>query len=148
AELERKGTELRAAHWRMQAECGLASVPVGDFAWYDHLLEWTTLLGVVPARFGTTQETVDLDTLFRMARGRAPTGEPAAACEMTKWFDTNYHYIVPELEVDQTFRIARSYLFDQVAEAQELGLTPRPVIPGPLTWLWLGKGEDFQDGPG
>jgi len=147
--LEQVGRDLRAAHWRQQAAAGLQFVPVGDFAWYDHILEWTTLLGAVPARFGQPEgQPVGLDTLFRMGRGRAPTGTPAAACEMTKWFDTNYHYIVPELVPGQTFRIAREYLFDQVAEAQALGYQPKPVIPGPLTWLWLGKGDAFAKGAG
>ncbi|MBP6018748.1 MAG: 5-methyltetrahydropteroyltriglutamate--homocysteine S-methyltransferase [Burkholderiaceae bacterium] len=147
-ELEQTGQELRARHWQLQADSGLAYVPVGDFAWYDQILEWTTLLGAVPARFGqNSQEGVALDTLFRMARGRAPTGTPAAACEMTKWFDTNYHYIVPELAPEQDYRIARSYLFDQVREAQALGHKVKPVIPGPLTWLWLGKGDAFPAGP-
>jgi len=146
--LERTGRELRALHWRQQAASGMACVPVGDFAWYDHVLEWTTLLGVVPARFGQADGApVTLDTLFRMARGRAPTGTPAAACEMTKWFDTNYHYIVPELVPGQTFRIARESLFEQVEEARALGLQPKPVIPGPLTWLWLGKGDAYAAGP-
>ncbi|AEC19889.1 5-methyltetrahydropteroyltriglutamate-- homocysteine methyltransferase [Pusillimonas sp. T7-7] len=146
-ELEATGRELRARHWRLQAKSGLQFVPVGDFAWYDHILEWTTLLGAVPARFGQpSDEDVGLDTLFRMARGRAPSGSPAAACEMTKWFDTNYHYIVPELVPEQSYRIARSYLFDQIREAQSLGHKAKPVIPGPLTWLWLGKGDAFAQG--
>jgi len=89
-----------------------------------------------------------LDTLFRMGRGRAPSGKPAAACEMTKWFDTNYHYIVPELTPGQTYRIARESLFEQVQEALTQGYRVKPVIPGPLTWLWLGKGDAFRDGPG
>lgn len=143
------GRELRARHWNIQAQAGLQWVPVGDFAWYDHILEWSTLLGAVPARFGPAEAApVSLDTLFRMARGRAPSGTPAAACEMTKWFDTNYHYIVPELHPQQTYRIARPYLFEQVAEAQALGFKARPVIPGPLTWLWLGKGDAYGEGAG
>jgi 5-methyltetrahydropteroyltriglutamate--homocysteine methyltransferase len=143
------GRELRARHWNIQAQAGLQWVPVGDFAWYDHILEWSTLLGAVPARFGQAEAApVSLDTLFRMARGRAPSGTPAAACEMTKWFDTNYHYIVPELHPQQTYRIARPYLFEQVAEAQALGFKARPVIPGPLTWLWLGKGDAYGEGAG
>ncbi|SAI71992.1 5-methyltetrahydropteroyltriglutamate/homocysteine S-methyltransferase [Bordetella ansorpii] len=146
-ELAETGRQLRAAHWRLQAERGLAFVPVGDFAWYDHILEWSTLLGAVPARFGQRDaDPVSLDTLFRMGRGRAPSGNPAAACEMTKWFDTNYHYIVPELTPGQSFRIAREYLFEQVREAQALGLQAKPVIPGPLTWLWLGKGDAYARG--
>ena len=146
--LEEAGRELRARHWRLQAAAGVKLVPVGDFAWYDQILEWTTLLGAVPARFGQKDnEPVSLDTLFRMGRGRAPSGKPAAACEMTKWFDTNYHYIVPELVPGQTFRVARDTLFEQVKEAQALGLQVKPVIPGPLTWLFLGKGDAFADGP-
>ncbi len=145
--LETTGRQLRERHWNLQAKSGLAFVPVGDFAWYDHVLEWTTLLGAVPARFAqASNELVSNDTLFRMARGRAPQGRPAAACEMTKWFDTNYHYIVPELVPNQPYRIARSYLFDQVREAQALGHKVKPVIPGPLTWLWLGKGDAFGKG--
>ncbi|MFT0534013.1 5-methyltetrahydropteroyltriglutamate--homocysteine S-methyltransferase [Castellaniella hirudinis] len=141
------GRELRARHWAAQAQAGLQWVPVGDFAWYDQILEWTTLLGAVPARFGQAEDApVELDTLFRMARGRAPSGTPAVACEMTKWFDTNYHYIVPELHPGQTYRIAREALFEQVAEAQALGYRARPVIPGPLTWLWLGKGDAYTQG--
>ncbi|ANN66421.1 5-methyltetrahydropteroyltriglutamate--homocysteine S-methyltransferase [Bordetella bronchialis] len=148
AELEETGRELRARHWQIQADAGVDLMPVGDFAWYDHVLEWTTLLGAVPARFGQPADgPVSLDTLFRMGRGRAPTGTPAAACEMTKWFDTNYHYIVPELTPAQTFRIARESLFEQIREASEAGYRVKPVIPGPLTWLWLGKGDAYA-GPG
>ncbi|KAA1288906.1 5-methyltetrahydropteroyltriglutamate--homocysteine S-methyltransferase [Alcaligenes faecalis] len=144
-ELLDTGKALRARHWDLQNKAGLDTVPVGDFAWYDQILEWSTLLGAVPARFGQADNApVSLDTLFRMARGRAPSGRPAAACEMTKWFDTNYHYIVPEFTPGQSFRIAREYLFEQVDEAQALGHKVKPVIPGPLTWLWLGKGDAYE----
>lgn len=144
-ELLDTGKALRARHWDLQNKAGLDTVPVGDFAWYDQILEWSTLLGAVPARFGQADNApVSLDTLFRMARGRAPCGRPAAACEMTKWFDTNYHYIVPEFTPGQSFRIARECLFEQVDEAQALGHKVKPVIPGPLTWLWLGKGDAYD----
>ncbi|MEO6985255.1 MAG: 5-methyltetrahydropteroyltriglutamate--homocysteine S-methyltransferase [Paralcaligenes sp.] len=147
--LRQVGRDLRSRHWAVQADAGVAFVPVGDFAWYDQILEWTTLLGAVPARFAQpADQPVSLDTLFRMARGRAPSGTPAAACEMTKWFDTNYHYIVPELVPQQDYRIAREDLFDQVREAQALGYQVKPVIPGPLSWLWLGKGDAFSTGAG
>ncbi|HLR14136.1 MAG TPA: 5-methyltetrahydropteroyltriglutamate--homocysteine S-methyltransferase [Burkholderiaceae bacterium] len=147
-ELLATGKTLRQRHWQQQADAGLDLVPVGDFAWYDHILEWTTLLGAVPARFEQDDsQPVSLDTLFRMARGRAPSGTPAAACEMTKWFDTNYHYIVPELSPDQEYRIARIELFDQIQEALDLGHRVKVVIPGPLSWLWLGKGDAFEAGP-
>lgn len=144
-ELLETGKALRAQHWDLQGKAGLDTVPVGDFAWYDQILEWSTLLGAVPARFGQAENApVSLDTLFRMARGRAPSGRPAAACEMTKWFDTNYHYIVPEFTPGQSFRIAREFLFEQVEEAKALGHKVKPVIPGPLTWLWLGKGDAYE----
>ncbi|MCK0153987.1 5-methyltetrahydropteroyltriglutamate--homocysteine S-methyltransferase [Alcanivorax sp. S6407] len=144
SELEHVGRSLRARHWAMQAEAGVDLVPVGDFAWYDQILEFSCLLGVVPNRFAQDDaQPVALDTLFRMARGRAPSGTPAAACEMTKWFDTNYHYIVPELAADQRFRIAGNSLFEQVDEASSQGHNPKPVIPGPLTYLYLSKGESF-----
>ncbi len=147
AALEDTGRTVRARHWAAQADAGVSLVPVGDFAWYDQILEWTTTLGAVPARFGQPDdESVTLDTLFRMARGRAPSGTPAAACEMTKWFDTNYHYIVPELHPEQTYRIAREDLFHQVDEALKQGYQVKPVIPGPLTWLWLGKGDAYPGG--
>lgn len=90
------GRELRARHWEQQKQAGIDLLPVGDFAWYDHVLTTSLLLGNVPARHQNNDGSVDIDTLFRIGRGRAPTGEPAAAAEMTKWFNTNYHYIVPE----------------------------------------------------
>jgi 5-methyltetrahydropteroyltriglutamate--homocysteine methyltransferase len=145
SELEHVGRTLRTRHWQQQADAGLDLLPVGDFAWYDPILEWSCLLGAVPARFRQAEDQpVSLDTLFRMARGRAPEGEPAAACEMTKWFDSNYHYIVPELHPGQHFRLARESLFDWVSEAKALGHAVKPVIPGPLTWLWLGKGDAYS----
>src|SRR5699024_7981912 len=142
SELQHVGHSLRERHWKLQAEAGMALVPVGDFAWYDQILEFSCLLGVIPDRFGqSADQPVTLDTLFRMARGRARSGTPAAACEMTKWFDTNYHYIVPELQPNQWFLLARRYLLDQVEEAKALGHQVKPVMPGPLTWLWLSKSE-------
>lgn len=144
--LEETGQDLRAAVWKRQAESGLDRVTTGDFSWYDHVLDTSAMLGAVPERFQWTAPAVDLDTVFRMARGRAPTGVPAAACEMTKWFDTNYHYMVPELHAGQTFRLASFKLFSETAEALRLGYRAKPVVLGPLTWLWLGKvkGEAFD----
>jgi 5-methyltetrahydropteroyltriglutamate--homocysteine methyltransferase len=99
------------------------------------------LLGHIPARHRNEDGSYDLDTYFRMARGRAPTGTPAPACEMTKWFDTNYHYIVPELEADTTFAITDESLFNQVADAQQAGFHVKSVLVGPVTYLYLSKGE-------
>ncbi|WP_373190697.1 5-methyltetrahydropteroyltriglutamate--homocysteine S-methyltransferase [Halomonas sp.] len=143
--LEATGRALRLANWAAQREAGLDLVTVGDFAFYDQVLDVSVLLGAVPRRFGAEAEVargeVSLDTAFRMARGRAPGGEPAAACEMTKYFDTNYHYLVPELHAGQAFHLASSRLFDQVEEARAAGHPVKVALTGPLTWLWLGKGR-------
>jgi 5-methyltetrahydropteroyltriglutamate--homocysteine methyltransferase len=150
SELESTGRELRLRHWQAQQDAGLDFVSVGDFAFYDQVLNVSVALGAVPARFNAQHEVaggdIDLDTTFRMARGRAPSGEPAAACEMTKYFDTNYHYLVPELHEGQTFTLASNRLFDEVDEALRAGFTPKVTLTGPLTWLWLGKtkGGDFD----
>ena len=145
-ELLAVGRELRARHWQQQQQAGVDLLPVGDFAWYDHVLTTSLLLGNVPARHHNQDGTVDLDTLFRIARGRAPTGEPAAAGEMTKWFNTNYHYIVPEFHQGQQFQLGWTQLLDEVDEALALGHNIKPVLLGPLTYLWLGKvkGEAFD----
>lgn len=146
SELQKVGSELRQRHWQLQAQAGLEWVSVGDFSWYDQVLDHSALCGVVPERFGHTGGEISLDTYFRMARGRAPSGEPTAACEMTKWFDTNYHYLVPEFTADQRFTLSSSKLFDEVDEATKLGYSTKPVVLGPLSYLWLGKvkGEPFD----
>ncbi|MEG3128881.1 5-methyltetrahydropteroyltriglutamate--homocysteine S-methyltransferase [Pantoea cypripedii] len=140
------GRELRARHWQQQKEAGVNLLPVGDFAWYDHVLTTSLLLGNVPARHQIKDGSVDLDTLFRLGRGRAPTGAPAAAAEMTKWFNTNYHYMVPEFTQGQQFRLTWTQLLDEVDEALALGHKVKPVLLGPVTYLWLGKvkGEQFD----
>ena len=148
--LEATGRELRLRHWRDQQAAGLDLVSVGDFAFYDQVLNVSVLLGAVPERFNAGREVaagdVELDTAFRMARGRAPSGEPAPACEMTKYFDTNYHYLVPELHEGQRFTLASNRLFDEVDEALRAGFNPKVTLTGPLTWLWLGKakGSEFD----
>src|SRR5690606_23245640 len=137
--LEQVGRELRERHWALQAEAGIQLLPVGDFSFYDHVLDMSCLLGVVPERFGAGDGAADLDTYFRMARGRAPTGEDAVACELTKWFDTNYHYLVPELAPEQRFSLHADRLLGQIAEAQALGHRVKAVLLGPLTFLALAK---------
>ncbi|WP_027713451.1 5-methyltetrahydropteroyltriglutamate--homocysteine S-methyltransferase [Dickeya chrysanthemi] len=145
-ELLTVGRELRARHWQQQKDAGVELLPVGDFAWYDHVLTTSLLLGNVPARHQNADGSVDLDTLFRIGRGRAPTGEPAAAAEMTKWFNTNYHYMVPEFTQGQQFTLTWTQLLDEVDEALALGHKVKPVLLGPVTYLWLGKvkGEAFN----
>ncbi|WP_072083584.1 5-methyltetrahydropteroyltriglutamate--homocysteine S-methyltransferase [Yersinia mollaretii] len=145
-ELLNVGRELRARHWQQQQQAGIDLLPVGDFAWYDHVLSTSLLLGNVPERHQNADGSIDLDTLFRIGRGRAPTGTPAAAAEMTKWFNTNYHYMVPEFQQGQQFKLGWTQLLDEVDEALALGHKIKPVLLGPVTYLWLGKvkGESFD----
>lgn len=146
ADLLATGRELRQRHWQWQADAGIDLLPVGDFAWYDQVLGTSLLLGNIPARHRNQDGSVDLDTLFRIARGRAPCGHTAAASEMSKWFNTNYHYLVPEFSRHQTFSLEWTQLFDEITEAQALGHTVKPVLLGPVSYLWLGKvkGEPFD----
>ncbi|MDP1705353.1 MAG: 5-methyltetrahydropteroyltriglutamate--homocysteine S-methyltransferase, partial [Sulfurimicrobium sp.] len=150
AALESVGRELRARHWAQQREAGLDFVSVGDFAFYDHVLNHIQLLGCEPARFGFSGAEPELERHFAMARGvngeapacgcgQAHGGEGQPALEMTKWFDTNYHYLVPEFTPETTFRIASERLFEEVAEARALNLPAKAVLLGPLSFLWLGK---------
>ncbi len=134
------GRQLRAKHWQAQADAGIQLLPVGDFAWYDQVLTHSLMFGVVPQRFRPADGQPTLDTLFAMARGVTNSCcGGGQAQEMTKWFDTNYHYLVPEFSADQEFQLSWSQLFEEVEEAQALGHAIKPVLVGPLTYLWLGK---------
>ncbi|MDC8757714.1 5-methyltetrahydropteroyltriglutamate--homocysteine S-methyltransferase [Janthinobacterium fluminis] len=150
--LEAVGRALRARHWALQREAGLDWVSVGDFAFYDQVANHIQLLGCEPARFGFDAAQAPLQRYFAMARGNgaAPAcdagcqhaGQPheaGHALEMTKWFDTNYHYLVPEFTPETRFALAGERLLGEVAEAQALGHPVKAVLLGPLTFLWLGK---------
>ena len=138
--LRQVGRELRAEHWQLQKDAGIDLLPVGDFAWYDQVLTHSLMFGVIPERFRPHGGQPTLDTLFGMARGvTAGCCGGAHAQEMTKWFDTNYHYLVPEFTVDQSFQLGWTQLFEEVDEAHALGHQVKPVLVGPLTYLWLGK---------
>ncbi len=134
-ELRAGGTLLRARHWQLQREAGIDVIPSGDFSYYDHMLDMSMTLGAVPPRFAGIADPTAL--YFAMARGT----EAAPAMEMTKWFDTNYHYIAPELHAGQSFRLASTRLVDEFLEARALGIATRPVLVGPVTWLSLGKAK-------
>ncbi|WP_320172980.1 5-methyltetrahydropteroyltriglutamate--homocysteine S-methyltransferase [Maridesulfovibrio sp.] len=133
--------KLRELHWENQKLAGVDLLPVGDFSYYDHMLDNAVRFGVIPARYNVDGAKPSLDDYFRMARGEA--GENGvAAMEMTKWFDTNYHYIVPEFSRDQEFILADETILEQVEEAIQLGHRVKAVLPGPLTFLLLGKCAD------
>ena len=146
-ELTAIGAQLRQRHWTEQSKLDL--VPVGDFAFYDQVLDMSFMLGNLPSR-ALDFHGDQIDNYFRVARGRSATGANAhadccggiAAGEMTKWFDTNYHYIVPEFKVTTEFKLDASRLLAQLSEAKSQGIKVKPVIIGPVTYLWLGKSKD------
>src|SRR6185369_9884697 len=121
--------DLRARHWQMQKDAGIQGIPCNDFTLYDHMLDMSCLLGVVPKRYVGISDA--LDRYFAMARG----GKDVPAMEMTKWFDTNYHYIVPEFEDGQQFKVSSTKLFDEFEEAKALGIPAAPVLVGPVTYV-------------
>jgi len=149
-ELKALGAQLRQRHWQEQS--GLNLVPVGDFAFYDQVLDMSFTLGNLPERARSFHGD-PLDNYFRVARGRSAHGveEHAGCCddiaagEMTKWFDTNYHYIVPEFTAATEFKLDASRILEQLDEAKAQRVKAKPVIIGPVTYLWIGKAKDDSD---
>jgi 5-methyltetrahydropteroyltriglutamate--homocysteine methyltransferase len=138
-ELRRDAAELRAQRWRRQQELGVDHIPSNDFSLSDHVLDTAVMVGAVPDRSRGADGSVELDTYFAMARGGDLRGRPVPAMEMTKWFDTNYHYIVPELDAGQRFEYADRKAVDEYREAAALGITTRPVLLGPISFLALAR---------
>lgn len=134
--------EIRQKNRALQKNAGIDLLPVGDFSLYDHILDTQILLGAIPARFGFDVTQLSMKEYFELARGN----KTQPALEMTKWFDTNYHYLVPEWQKDTTFQAVSGSLIAQIKEAQTEGYDVKPTIVGPLTLLWLGKakGEVFD----
>ncbi|MFF9018155.1 5-methyltetrahydropteroyltriglutamate--homocysteine S-methyltransferase [Streptomyces sp. NPDC014870] len=133
--LRAAATDLRRSNWQQLADAGIHEVPTGDFSYYDHVLDTSVMVGAVPARHRAAVETDALDGYFAMARGT----QDVAPLEMTKWFDTNYHYLVPELGPDTVFTADSAKQVAELKEALALGLTARPVLVGPVTYLLLAK---------
>ncbi|TCP95214.1 methionine synthase (B12-independent) [Cricetibacter osteomyelitidis] len=133
---------LREANWQYQAKAGADFVSVADFTFYDHILDLQVATGAIPARFGFDSQQLTLEQYFQLARGN----KDQFAIEMTKWFDTNYHYLVPEFQKDTQFKANPTHYVNQLKEARALGYKAKPTIVGPLTFLWLGKekGETFN----
>ncbi len=161
-ELLSAGKALREVNWKKQQAAGIDLIPVNDFSFYDQMLDMSCLVGNVPPRFQWKGGETGVDTVFTIARGTQGGASPAAcghgascgggahegvstyASEMTKWLDTNYHYIVPEFRADTTFALSSRKVFDELAEAQALGIRAKPVLVGPVTYLALGKAQDEQ----
>lgn len=133
---------LREKNWKHQADAKADFVAVGDFTFYDHILDLQVATGAIPARFGFDSQNLTLDQYFQLARGN----KAQFAIEMTKWFDTNYHYLVPEFHKNTQFKANPAHYVNQIREAKAAGHKVKPVIVGPLTFLWLGKekGEAFN----
>lgn len=143
--LLKTATDLQVQHWHDQSM--LDWIPVGDFSLYDHVLDTSFMLGNIPARVNALSGNA-IDSYFRVARGRS-VADDACSCvnasEMTKWFDTNYHYIVPEFDKNTQFSLDSSRLFEQIQQAKQTHQQVKPVILGPVTYLWLGKSKDDTD---
>ncbi|WP_019397296.1 5-methyltetrahydropteroyltriglutamate--homocysteine S-methyltransferase [Pseudoxanthomonas sp. GW2] len=137
--------ELRARHWRLQREAGIDLPPSNDFSLYDQVLDTALLFDAIPRRYRAVVEAAPLAGYFAMARGLQRPGIDLHALEMTKWFDTNYHYLVPELEAGQDFALRGDTPVAQYLEARRLGIETRPVLIGPVTFLWLSKTVDGSD---
>ena len=146
-ELAGAAASIRQANWETQRNAGIELIPSNDFSLYDQMLDTIALVGAVPQRYhrhdgfqtGWDGEMVELDTYFAMARGAQVEGLDVTAVEMTKWFDTNYHYLVPELTPHQQFRLASTKPFDEFEQAKALGIVTKPVLIGPVSFLLLSK---------
>ncbi len=142
------GASLRLEAWERMRDAGIDLIPSNTFSYYDQVLDTSAMVGAVPARYGWDAEArmIDLDLYFAMARGEQNATRDVTAMEMTKWFDTNYHYIVPELTADQRFALTSTKALDEYLEAREAGIETVPVLLGPVSYLLLGKvhGEDGE----
>ncbi len=139
-ELKEVAKQIRRRNWQHQQDQGVTYIPSNDFSFYDQILDMTCLLGNVPSRFDHDGGFVDLATFFTIARGNTKnSNNNQFASEMTKWFDTNYHYIVPEFNEKTSFQLSTNKIFDEYSEAKQLGIETRPVLIGPVTYLKIGK---------
>ena len=147
AELHQVGARIRQQNWQLQQAAGLNLIPCHDFSYYDHVLDTSMLVGNIPARYTPlvthNRDATELDLYFAMARGYQRGGLDLTALEMTKWFDTNYHYLVPEFTHDQQFSLFSTRLFNEFNQAhQQLGAAAKPVLLGPVSYLLLGKEKE------
>lgn len=139
------GRNLRQENWQLQKQAGIDVIPSNDFSFYDQVLDHSFSFGAIPKRYNEVilkSGNVELDLYFAMARGYQKDGLDVVAMEMTKWFDTNYHYIVPEFHKNQQFKLFSTKVIDEFYEAKQLGITTKPVLIGPVSYLLLGKEKE------
>jgi 5-methyltetrahydropteroyltriglutamate--homocysteine methyltransferase len=142
-ELLAAAAAIRKQNWQLQAEKGIDLIPSNDFSLYDQVLDLTLTLGVIPERYQEFAKTNNsLDLYFAMARGAQKNGQDVVAMEMTKWFDTNYHYIVPEFTKNQKFELFSTKIIAEFIESKKLGIVTKPVLIGPVSYLLLGKEKE------
>ncbi|WP_215222760.1 5-methyltetrahydropteroyltriglutamate--homocysteine S-methyltransferase [Echinicola shivajiensis] len=144
-ELLQTGADIRLQNWKLQQKAGIDLIPSNDFSFYDQVLDMSLTVGAIPERYHnivTDQKQPELDLYFAMARGYQNNELDIIAMEMTKWFDTNYHYIVPEFKKDQKFKLFSTKVLDEFKEAKRLGIPTKPVILGPVSYLLLGKEKE------
>ena len=141
-ELIDTGKEQRKYNWQVQKEAGIDLVPVNDYSYYDHILDTSLMVGAIPKRFSDLKHLGLYDLYFAMARGYQKEGKDLIPVEMTKWFDTNYHYLVPEFYKNQKFEYFSRKAVDEFKEAKAFGVNPKPVLTGPVTYLLLGKEKE------
>lgn len=139
------GKNIRHENWQLQKEAGIDLIPSNDFSFYDQVLDHSLSFGAIPKRYNEVilkKGNTELDLYFAMARGYQKEGLDIVAMEMTKWFDTNYHYIVPEFYKDQSFKLFSTKIIDEYYEAKQLGIVTKPVLIGPVSYLLLGKEKE------
>jgi 5-methyltetrahydropteroyltriglutamate--homocysteine methyltransferase len=144
-ELVQTGKQIRLNNWNIQKEAGIQLIPCNDFSFYDQVLDTALMVGAIPERYHELMEKkqlADIDLLFAMARGYQKESFDITAMEMTKWFDTNYHYIVPEFSAAQSFTVYSTKVVSEYLEAKKAGIDPKPVLLGPVSFLLLGKEKE------
>ncbi|MDF2454629.1 MAG: metE [Cytophagaceae bacterium] len=144
-DLLKVAADIRAYNWKLQKDAGIDWIPSNDFSFYDQVLDMSLMAGAIPERYHdiiTDKSNTELDLYFAMARGYQKKGLDVIAMEMTKWFDTNYHYIVPEFHKGQTFRLFSTKAIQEFSEAKRLGILTKPVLIGPVSYLLLGKEKE------
>ncbi|GMF61457.1 unnamed protein product [[Candida] boidinii] len=145
-QLLKVGKEIRANNWKLQKEAGVDIIASNDFSYYDQVLDLSLLFNVIPDRY-TKYELSPIDTLFAMGRGlqkkatETTKAVDVTALEMVKWFDANYHYVRPTFSHSTEFKLNGSKPVDEYLEAKELGIETRPVVVGPVSYLYLGKAD-------
>jgi len=141
-------SSLRKLNWKTQKDAGVELIPSNDFSFYDQMLDMGCMVGAVPPRFNWNSNKTNLNLMFSIARGMSKIGDEknaTYASEMTKWFDTNYHYIVPELYKNMDLKLSSNKIFDEFKEALTVGIKTKPVLIGPVTYLLLGKVTDKEN---